>query len=57
MLVFLAHLVGNHDRNIKLFRELEEAGQHLVELLLAVGKLAAARIIDAKEGNDRVDYL
>jgi hypothetical protein len=48
-------LVGDEDGDVELLGDLDEARHHAAELLLAVGELAAARVVDAEERRDRVD--
>lgn len=35
---------------------MRQLGQELIELLLPVGQLAAAAVVDAEAGHDAVDY-
>lgn len=50
-------LVGDDDGDVVLVGKFDEAAQHLVQLLLALGQLAAAAVVDAEERDDRVDDL
>lgn len=43
--------------DVELFGDARETGEHLVELLLPLAELAATRVVDAEESEDRVDDL
>lgn len=51
------HLIGYEDSNIKLLSNFLQFTHHAAELLLPLGQLASARVVNSEQGRNGVDNL